>query len=478
MIPVAGVSLLTATVLTLAVSLGAPASLTWGTGLALALYILSVWGRMRRAARFYILAAIAASALAAAVGKLDPEALRRAIAAMGFVATLFVSFGVLREAALTSPLVRRCGRFLAHRPPGWRYLALTLGGHLFGMILNFGVIPLLGTMVTEGTRAADHPEEDADQARRATVRRLRMTQAIHRGFAATLTWSPLTVSLAVILTALPSLSWSAAAPAMLGAATGFVAIGWVMDRFSRARLRVAPPPASPEEDQGSWALVLPVLALVAAILGVGWLMEEVLGIRLVIGVMLFVPLLAAAWIVLQDSAVLGFGLALSDTATRLGHYVRDTLPAYNGELAIVGSASFIGGVVTGLLHADAVPGLLAGIGLPSWALMAIVPWLAIAFGQIGMSPVLAISLLAAAIPSPESLGLPAPVMAVTYSGSWALMAASSPFTAAVALSARVATAPGRPVGAAAFGARDNGGFTVVCALALSLYVIALTRLMA
>ena len=62
-------------------------------------------------------------------------------------AAFFLALTTLRDAAETSPLVRRCGQHLVAQPPGRRYAALTAGGHVFGITLSYGAIELLAAMV-------------------------------------------------------------------------------------------------------------------------------------------------------------------------------------------------------------------------------------------------------------------------------------------------------------------------------------------
>ena len=55
-------------------------------------------------------------------------------------------------------MIDRGGRYLVNQPPGRRYLALTFGGHIFGILLNMGGLALLASMLeageTLGRRAA------------------------------------------------------------------------------------------------------------------------------------------------------------------------------------------------------------------------------------------------------------------------------------------------------------------------------------
>lgn len=471
-----GLALLGVVILTLAVELGAPRDLAWGTALLLTTYTLALWPRIGAVPRAFAVIALGLGALGLAAGGLERIDLREAFFRAGFIGSLFAAFGVLREAAATSATVRRCGLFLARRPPGWRYGALTTGSQTFGLILNFGVIPLLGAMVTEGTKAADTaPANGAsnaapDQARRDAIRRLRMAKAIHRGFAAVLAWSPLTVSLAVILTALPDLTWEALAPYLIPYVLAFLILGWTLDRLSPIRRKAPPPPATPEAEDGSWALTLPIVLLVAGILLGGWLVGRMLDLRLVAAVMLLAPGLAAGWILVQRLPQEPPAAALEHVGARLATHVRDTFPAYRTELLVVGASAFIGVVVAALLPPGLIPRLLETLDWPAWVLPLAVPWLAVIGGQAGMSPVLSISLIAATMPTPALLGLPAPVMATAYAGSWALVAASSPSTAAVIASARVARSALMPMTPWRFGLEQNGLFTLLATLALTAYL--------
>ncbi|WP_413207672.1 hypothetical protein [Rhodospirillum sp. A1_3_36] len=474
----AGPVLLIAVLLTLAVELGAPRSLDWGTLGALVVFLLLVWPRTRRSGRTFVWLCLGLSSYALWSGALSADDLRGAIHRVGFICALFTAFGMLREAAATSCVVRRCGLFLSRRKPGWRYIALNLGGQLFGIILNFGVIPLLGAMVTEGTRDADRPEKDADRARRAAIRRLRMVQAVNRGFSTTLAWSPLTVSQAVILTALPSLTWEEEIPWLLILAAAFTLVGWTLDRIARARFKVGPPlPDSKEEEEGSWALVLPILALVVGLLGLGLGLSRLIDARLVVSVMLMIPLVAAGWLFTQSRADRGLGRAIAETGHRLGLHVRDTFPAYHHELAIVGSAAFLGVIVSAFIPVDRIVDLLTHLNMPAWVPLTLVPWLALLGGQLGMSPVLSVTLLAAAMPAPEVLGLPPALMAVSYAGAWGLVAASSPFTASVLIASGIAHSKVFRITPLGFGVKYNGAFVGICGLLLSAYVAFLAQIM-
>ena len=115
-------------------------------------------------------------------------------------AAFFVALTTLRDAAETSPLVRRCGQHLVAQPPGRRYAALTAGGHMFGITLSYGAIELLAAMVM---RANTLEAAGGSQAIRA-IRTRRMLLAIYRGFCVMNCWSPINIMTAVVSTAVPA----------------------------------------------------------------------------------------------------------------------------------------------------------------------------------------------------------------------------------------------------------------------------------
>lgn len=386
----------------------------------LGVYLVGTWNGIPGRGRLYLGIALALAALAVAMLADPGETFATALRRSAFVITLFTALGFLREAAETSPMVRRCGVFLATQPPGRRYVALTSGGHLFGLILNFGVIPLLGAMVVSANRASGDPDPD-----RVALRQRRMLTAVLRGFASILAWSPLTVSLAVIMTALPQTEWTAVAPWCLAFALALLALGWVHDRAIKPASRAtAPPPRQPE---GGWGVTVPIIALVASIFAVGWAVEEILDVRLVIGVMMATPVIGAAWIFAQQPR----GNALTATGGRLVAHGRRVFPGYRMEVALLASAAFIGSVIAALLPEEAVSAVLSAFPVPPWVLLAGIAWLIVAVGQIGFNPVLSVTILSGALPSPAAFGVPAEAMAVGLAGAWALTASTSPFTASV-----------------------------------------------
>ncbi|TPE52115.1 hypothetical protein [Amaricoccus solimangrovi] len=380
-----------------------------------------------------------------------------------FIIALFTALTAIRTAAMSSREIVACGRFLARQPPGRRYLALTLGGHLFGLVLMYGSIALLGGLAAESTAA----EPDAE-IRRHRLRR--MLLAVHRGFAATLCWSPIAFSMAITTTLVPGASWSRAVLPCLVSAALLLLGGWALDTVFKPRLsRPAPPPAAVEP--GGWVENLrPLILLLVTVVAGAALLRALTGVEIVGAVMSLVPAVAVGWIFLQGSP---FGRSRgAHTASRVADFVTGELAAFRGQILLLFMAAFIGSLgafVLVPLMADHGPDLTA----PPPALIALaLLWIIPLTGQLGMNPILAVSLLIPLVPAPAALGLDPTVLVAAITGGWALSGTTSPFTASVLLVASIGRV--RPIRA---GLAWNGAYMLVMGAALSLWVLILAALL-
>jgi len=154
--------------------------------------------------REWVLLGVACALTAGLAGAGDGwSAARHALDQGAFFAAFILLMTLLREAAITSPAVQGLGHFLTNQQPGRRFVATYLGGHLSGVLLNFGAISLLAPLVQRGVRA--EPAVTAEDERRAAIREQRQLSALIRGFALVITWAPTTLTQAIILQSLPGL---------------------------------------------------------------------------------------------------------------------------------------------------------------------------------------------------------------------------------------------------------------------------------
>jgi hypothetical protein len=404
-------------------------------GLFLLLFLAREWPRQRRYARVVLLGFSAAGGIGIALSARDGAAAiglfltgwRRGAA----LAAFYFALGALRDAAETSPLFRRCGRLLLAQPPGRRYAALTVGSHLFGIILSYGAIDLLGAMVSRG-RA-----EGAPRARR-------MMLAINRGFCTVNAWNPLNVMTAVVTTAVPAAPMRVLMPLGLVVALMMMALGWAEDRW---RWRRQVEPAASPVTTGGWTEPLRLIGLVGLVMVLAEVANAVLDGGLIAAVTLVVPLVALVWIGVQIrggiaqlgpnvGAASGFGewSALLAWLGRRGRRFVSRAPAFRAEALVLGASGFMGVALGGALSSGGLPPWLGG--LPPLAIPLAVPPLLMLTGQIGLNPIAVVALIGAAIPSPAALGVAPAALAFACMLGWALAVSVTPMSASAITTAR------------------------------------------
>lgn len=389
---------------------------------------------------------------------ISAEALGRA----AFIAAFFTALATLRAAASGSADIARCGRFLAAQPPGRRYAALTVGGQLFAMLLNYGAIVLLGGLAVESARG----EED-EEIRRHRIRR--MLLAVQRGLVSTLAWSPLAFAIAISTAVVPGAEWAAAAPACIGTGIIIAVTGWALDTAFKPRLSHPAPPRRPPE--GGWGQIWPLLALLGALAALVLLGVAMTEVRIVGLVMVIVPVLSLAWVLVQRHETAGPRAALADTAARARAFTVTDLPGYRAEIVLLMMAGLIGSAGGAL----AAPWIAAsGIDLaaiPAPLLVVAIVWIIPLTGQLGMNPILTVSLAGPLLPAPAALGLEPSDLIAAITAGWALSGASSPFTATTVLVGNLGGVSAHHVGL-----RWNGVYTLLCGCLLSAWVLLVTAM--
>ena len=335
-----------------------------------------------------------------------------------FICAFFCALSSLRSVAEDSPSIQKAGRFLAQQPPGRRYIALTFGGQMFALVLNYGAIALLGALATANMGMERDP-------RIREIRTRRMLLAIQRGFTSTLPWSPLSFAVAITTALVPGTSW--ATVVVPGLITGFLmtGAGWALDTIFKPR--VAPRRGSRETPDGSWLLMSPLLVLLVLIMGGSAGLFLLTGIRVVGLVLLVVPVVAVAWAFLQTRrADRGIGQGLR---ARISSYMMTDLPGVKGEVVLLMMAGYIGTVGSALLTPAMAASGLDLSELPASIILVACIYVVPLAGQCGMNPILAVTLLMPNIPSAEVLGVSPTALVVAVTAGWALAGVTSPFTA-------------------------------------------------
>ncbi|WP_020043444.1 hypothetical protein [Salipiger mucosus] len=384
------------------------------------------------------------------------EVVLRAIHSSAFIAAFFAALATLRSAAEKAPAIRDAGTFLSKQPPGRRYAALTVGGQMFALLLNYGAIALLGSLATASARA----EPDAEIRFHRTRR---MLLAIQRAFCSTLPWSPLSFAVAITTALIPGTNWGGVLLPALGTSALMAVTGWSLDSIFKPRL--SHPPPERRKPEGSWALMLPLAGLLAILVASTLTLQWLSGLRVIAIVLLVVPTIALVWLTLQTRSAAGLG-------RRLAGFAFDELPGYRGEVTLLMMAGYIGTVGAPLLQP-----LVAGLGLhpealPTWLVLVGLVWLIPALGQLGMNPILGVTLLAPLIPSAEMLGVAPTAIVTAITAGWALGGISSPFTATTLLTGSFGNVSARHVGLV-----WNAGYMVAMLAILSLWVLVVAWLL-
>jgi hypothetical protein len=460
-------------------------------GLAILLFLLAEFRNQRRYAQALFLALLGIGMAGVAAAPHPVELFLDAWRRGASYAAFFLALTTLRDAAETSPLVRRCGRHLVAQPPGRRYAALTAGGHVFGIILSYGAIELLAAMVARAN--------DADTATAAPTRALRarrMLMAIYRGFCVMNCWSPLNIMTAVVSTAVPAAPMPLLLPIAFVVSVGMAALGWLEDRLSAARratraplsappfgtppfrapsgvarfsapsgvprssapsgvprssapsgtprssapsgtpLSSAPsgatPPGTRSDATDPWSIHFGIIALVGLVMLLAEGLSHGAGITLVTAVTLVVPSVAIAWLLVQLRRQQP-RLIPPLLGRRLDRF-RRRIPGFRAEATVLAASGFMAFALAGAFPAAGLAPLLAW--LPPLALPLLVPVVLIATGQIGLNPVAVVALLGAAVPDPAALGVPPAVLAFAFMLSWGLGVGMTPMSASAITTAR------------------------------------------
>jgi hypothetical protein len=405
-----------------------------GAGIAMLAFLLLEFPRQRRYAQVLFIA-LCAIGMVGVVGAADPiglflSAWRRGAGYGAF----FLALSSLRDAAETSPLVRRCGQHLVVQPPGRRYAALTGGGHLFGIILSYGAIELLGAMVMR----ANTVEAAGGSSDVRAIRSRRMLMAIYRGFCVMNCWSPLNLMTAVVSTAVPAAPMRLLLPIAFVVSLGMTALGWLEDRLTAPHEHTEKG-ARPQSLE-CWSIHLRIVVLVLVVMLLAEAGSVVLGASLVATITLVVPLVGFGWVLVQSQRfVLRAGLAVVLPRTigvlrrRAGRFLL-RVPAFRSEATVLAGSGFMGVAVGGALPASALAPLIAH--LPPLAVALLVPVLLIATGQIGLNPVAVIALLGAAMPDPTLFGVSPAVLAFACMLGWGLAVNMTPMSASAITTAR------------------------------------------
>lgn len=432
-----------------------------GHGL-LALYIVTEWPRLTRIPRL-ILSVAGGVLVTLPWFAPDPAAsLFLAFNRAAWFATFLAALSFLREAAATSPLVRRCGEVIINQPPAKRYLTLASGSYLIGMLLNMAVLNLLGVMV----RRANTLAAAGGHAVIRDVRTRRMFTAMIRGFATAPLGSPLTLTLALILSILPELRWWAVLPWGIVTMTMLIAFGWLWDRATAPRqlASMVGPLARPPHGART---ILRFLALVLAVFAAAVAVELALDVPLPLAILLTAPPAAFLWMLVQRRRH-GPRRAAALTAARLVRGAPDQFGGMRAEVVVLCGAGLMGTLIAGAVPATAFADLLALVGLHGTPVAVLVLVLMATLPQLGLNPILVATIALSSMAEPQLFGLAPELLALATMCGWTMAIGCAPVTTSILIASRMADVSPQTAGWS-----WNGWFTAAATVLLAGWILVL-----
>ncbi|WP_372800773.1 hypothetical protein [Paracoccus seriniphilus] len=347
------------------------------------------------------------------------EALWQAMDRMLFLSALVAMLGTLRSAAAIAPEVLQAGAYVTNQPASRRYLAMTMGGHLFGVLINFGGLALLLDLVKR-SMATPATANLPEAAREARLRR--MTLAVVRGFSMISLWSPFGFATNAILITLPGVSYMDFGPVGFAMSFLFIAIGWGFDRIDGRRFRRLGLPR-PSPPQGSWRgaalMVAHVLALGAGIVTI----HELTSLSFQQALILMVPTYALLWAASAGRRAMG-GAATGVVAASRMTWLR--LSDLGAEVGVFAAAGFLPVILLAIIPTEDFRATIIAMGLGPVALALGLSLLTVALAFCGVNPIVTASVFGAIAAQLAVPGLSNAAIALAITGGWTAVIGLSP----------------------------------------------------
>lgn len=281
---------------------------------------------------------------------------------------------------------------------------------IMGVFINVGSIPVVYQMVFVKPR---------------TGMTLLLANALNRGFAGAILWSPYFAAMAIVTSGL-KLSWSAILPYVLGLAALTLLVSWMVEyrnlrkteqESSEQELAQELTQEKKEKATFPFGLVMYLAFAIIVIL----LLERMLDLPMVIIICMAAIGFPLIWCVMKRE-VLTYKEGIIN-------HIHVTFPALQKEVTLFLAAGFFSGSIASTGFGSAVPDLLGYIPLPIAMTFSVFTVLLIAgTSLIGLHPIVPVTILVGSI-DPISMQVSPIYFAVLLLGSWALSNPISPASA-------------------------------------------------
>lgn len=356
----------------------------------------------------------------------DPVAVvYTALEQAAFLMAFILLISLMQQAAMTSRAILDCGTYLTRQPPGRRYLAVFGGTHIMAHLFNLGVVSLLAPLIKRGTEGSDPLNP---------LREHRQINAMLRGFAWSVIWSPTAVAPLVLMTLIPDVQrgpWIAVGLviAMVVMVAGYLEDRWEWRAYVPRAGRVAPPfPARAYRD---FAVVC--LALVGLTAGAMALFDG----TVVFGLMVASPIIMVGWLFVQKG---GDAAAVRARVAEIG---AQHLPAAAPLAVTLACSGYVGRAAAALIPAADWAEALGVQAWPGWLFLLSLSVGVAALSQFALSPIMMAVFFGSLIAAVPVLPVDVTWAALAISCGWALSMTISPFATVVLMTAQATGHTGR-----------------------------------
>lgn len=375
--------------------------------------------------------ALGGMAIALAIGMLSTEtgladflyALDRA----AFFAAFIYLVTLLKEAAERSPSILRIGYYLTNQPPGRRYFTTAIGGHLLGVLLNFGAISLLAPLIQRGARAG--PMVTEQDKRRARIREQRQISALLRGFSWMILWAPTALTQAILLTTFPEIDVVTVMSLGLLSTVIMILIGRWEDLFRWRHIIISQPAERPVFPQRP---ALNLLFVCLVLIGSTYAVVLISKAHTAVALMLVAPIVMTGWVISLNRSV-----NTVDTLRRSGDAIAEIFFGSAVTLSraafALGMSGFIGQAAAYLAPVEAIAESMNLAEIPPWLFLAALPLIINLGGQIALSPIMVVVFLGSVMHELPVLPADPSLIVFALGAGWALSMSASPNATATLL---------------------------------------------
>ena len=404
-------------------------AMRWAAHLSMGAVILTAWRRLGLREGYLLSLSILLAALVWRYAEAPVETTRAALDQAVFLMAFLLLISLIQEGAQTSRSVEQVGTYLSQQPGGRRYTGLYSGTNLMAVIFNVGTLSLLAPLIRRA-------EEAGPDNLLTAVRARRQYNAVLRGFAWSVVWSPTAIAPLALLGLIDGIErgrWI-----FLGFLLSVVMlfVGYAEDRWrwrnvSAAKLGLPPQIPPPFPRDGIWRFL--VVCATFGALTVGILFTTGGGVTA--SLILAAPMVLVGWLIVQNIEA-GTSVA-AGVRDRLGAIAGDGLPRSASASVTLACAGFVGISAATLVPAEQIAAAIGLDAFPAWLFMLATTLAVTALSQFGLSPIMMSVFFGAVLGSLPSLPADPTLTAVAVATGWAVSTTISPFATGVIFLARV-----------------------------------------